>query len=131
MRSQNQDKEYAPIAGIADFTKASAKLAFGEDSECLKNSLVKNLRYRLLNSLFTDLIYQWYKYKFSVFSKRHFQHVFTLESCRTCFKCPAIYADIAKTSWQHLSTGFCSYIFYYFFVTLECHSANNFWNWLT
>eukprot|EP00794_Sanderia_malayensis_P018592 gene18592-20458_t len=39
LRSQNLDKEYAPIAGYADFTRESAKLAFGEDNPCLKNGL--------------------------------------------------------------------------------------------
>ena len=41
MKSKDLDKEYAPIAGLAEFTKASAKLAFGDDSEILKNSLVR------------------------------------------------------------------------------------------
>lgn len=30
------DKEYAGIAGLADFTDAAAKLAFGENSEIVK-----------------------------------------------------------------------------------------------
>lgn len=38
--AKNQDKEYAPIHGLPDFTVPSAKLAFGEDSEVIKNSLV-------------------------------------------------------------------------------------------
>ncbi|XP_065064421.1 aspartate aminotransferase, mitochondrial-like [Rhopilema esculentum] len=39
IRSKNLDKEYLPISGLAEFTKASAKLAFGDDSEHIKNSL--------------------------------------------------------------------------------------------
>jgi len=39
MRSKNLDKEYAPIAGVPEFTKASANLAFGDDNEFVKNSL--------------------------------------------------------------------------------------------
>ena len=38
--AKGQDKEYAPIHGLPDFTVPSAKLAFGEDSEVIKNSLV-------------------------------------------------------------------------------------------
>ncbi|XP_041375199.1 aspartate aminotransferase, mitochondrial-like [Gigantopelta aegis] len=36
---ENLDKEYASISGIADFCKASAALAFGDDSSVLKNKL--------------------------------------------------------------------------------------------
>ena len=42
MRSKNLDKEYAPIAGLPEFTKASANLAFGDDNEFVKNSLVSS-----------------------------------------------------------------------------------------
>ena len=38
--AKGQDKEYAPIHGLPDFTVPSAKLAFGEDSDVIKNSLV-------------------------------------------------------------------------------------------
>ena len=38
--AKGQDKEYAPIHGLPDFTVPSAKLAFGEDSEVIKNNLV-------------------------------------------------------------------------------------------
>lgn len=38
--AKSQDKEYAPIHGLPEFTVPSAKLAFGEDSEVIKNSLV-------------------------------------------------------------------------------------------
>lgn len=33
----NLDNEYGPIAGIPQFTNASAKLAFGENSEVYKS----------------------------------------------------------------------------------------------
>jgi len=38
--SENLDKEYAPISGLADFCQASAKLAFGDNSPVIKNQLV-------------------------------------------------------------------------------------------
>ena len=38
--AKNQDKEYAPIHGLPEFTGPAAKLAFGDDSEVIKNSLV-------------------------------------------------------------------------------------------
>lgn len=38
--AKGQDKEYALIHGLPDFTVPSAKLAFGEDSDVIKNSLV-------------------------------------------------------------------------------------------
>lgn len=38
--AKNQDKEYGPIHGIAEFTAPAAKLAFGEDSDVIKNGLV-------------------------------------------------------------------------------------------
>lgn len=38
--AKNQDKEYAPIHGLPDFTVPAAKLAFGENSEVIKNGLV-------------------------------------------------------------------------------------------
>lgn len=34
------DKEYLPIGGLADFCKASAELALGENSEVLKSGRV-------------------------------------------------------------------------------------------
>lgn len=34
------DKEYLPIGGLGDFTKACAQLALGADSEVLKSSRV-------------------------------------------------------------------------------------------
>lgn len=34
----NLDKEYAPISGLADFSKAAANLAFGENSPVIKES---------------------------------------------------------------------------------------------
>ena len=40
IKSKNLDKEYAPIAGVPEFTKASANLAFGDDNEVVKNGLV-------------------------------------------------------------------------------------------
>lgn len=40
MIAKKQDKEYGPIHGLPEFTGAAAKLAFGEDSEVIKNSLV-------------------------------------------------------------------------------------------
>ncbi len=36
----NPDKEYLPITGLADFTKAAAKLAYGADSVPLKEGAV-------------------------------------------------------------------------------------------
>lgn len=36
----NPDKEYLPITGLADFTKAAAKLAYGADSVPLKENAV-------------------------------------------------------------------------------------------
>lgn len=41
MRQKSLDKEYAPISGPAEFCKHSIALALGEDSEIVKNSLVK------------------------------------------------------------------------------------------
>ncbi len=38
--SENLDKEYAPISGVAEFCQASAKLAFGDNSTVVKNQLV-------------------------------------------------------------------------------------------
>ncbi|NXT94246.1 AATM protein, partial [Anhinga rufa] len=35
--SKKMDKEYLPIAGLADFTRASAELALGENSEAFKS----------------------------------------------------------------------------------------------
>ena len=40
MRVKSLDKEYAPIAGLPEFTKASANLAFGDGNEFVKNGLV-------------------------------------------------------------------------------------------
>ena len=40
MLAKDQDKEYAPIHGLAEFTVPAAKLAFGEDSEVIKNGMV-------------------------------------------------------------------------------------------
>ena len=36
----NVDKEYLPISGLADFTSAAAKLAFGEKSPVITQKLV-------------------------------------------------------------------------------------------
>ncbi len=38
---QNPDKEYLPITGLADFTQAAAKLAYGADSAPLKEGRVR------------------------------------------------------------------------------------------
>lgn len=35
------DKEYLPIGGLADFTKACAQLALGPDNEVLKSGRVR------------------------------------------------------------------------------------------
>ena len=40
LHSKNLDKEYLPISGLADFTSASAKLAFGEKSRVITEGLV-------------------------------------------------------------------------------------------
>lgn len=37
------DKEYLPIGGLGDFSKACAELALGPDSEVLKNGRVSLL----------------------------------------------------------------------------------------
>lgn len=39
---QNPDKEYLPITGLADFTQAAAKLAYGADSVPLKENRVRS-----------------------------------------------------------------------------------------
>jgi aspartate aminotransferase len=36
---KNMDKEYLPISGIPEFTKAAANLAFGDDSPVIKNGV--------------------------------------------------------------------------------------------
>ncbi|XP_019626138.1 PREDICTED: aspartate aminotransferase, mitochondrial-like [Branchiostoma belcheri] len=38
------DKEYSPIAGNAEFCKASAKLAFGDDSPVIKEGLISTVQ---------------------------------------------------------------------------------------
>lgn len=38
---ENPDKEYLPISGLPEFTKAAAKLAYGADSQPLKQSAVR------------------------------------------------------------------------------------------
>lgn len=40
LSSKNLDKEYLPISGLADFTSASARLAFGEKSRVITEGLV-------------------------------------------------------------------------------------------
>lgn len=45
MLAKNQDKEYAPIHGLPEFTSSAAKLAFGEDSDVIKNGLVNVYKY--------------------------------------------------------------------------------------
>lgn len=37
----NLDKEYLPISGLADFTSAAAKLAFGDKSRVISEKLVR------------------------------------------------------------------------------------------
>lgn len=37
----NPDKEYLPITGLADFTKAAVKLAYGPDSAPLQGNSVR------------------------------------------------------------------------------------------
>lgn len=39
LRTQNLDKEYGPIGGTPEFTQAAARLAFGADSDVIKNKL--------------------------------------------------------------------------------------------
>ena len=41
IEKQGMDKEYAPIVGVADFNKAAAKLAFGPDSQVIRDGLVR------------------------------------------------------------------------------------------
>lgn len=45
LASENLDKEYAPIGGLADFCQASAKLAFGDKSTVVKDQLVKSFSF--------------------------------------------------------------------------------------
>lgn len=40
--SKKMDKEYLPIGGLADFTRASAALALGENSEVFKSGRVRS-----------------------------------------------------------------------------------------
>ncbi|KAF8330362.1 pyridoxal phosphate-dependent transferase [Cantharellus anzutake] len=40
IHAAKQDKEYLPITGLADFTKLASKLAYGEDSEPLRNGFI-------------------------------------------------------------------------------------------
>lgn len=40
--SKKMDKEYLPIGGLADFTRASAELALGENSEAFKSGRVRS-----------------------------------------------------------------------------------------
>ena len=40
MISQRNDKEYLPITGLNDFTKAAATLAYGQDSKPLQEGRV-------------------------------------------------------------------------------------------
>ena len=40
VRSADPDKEYLPITGLADFTKAAVKLAYGPDSAPLQGNSV-------------------------------------------------------------------------------------------
>lgn len=39
--AKKMDKEYLPIGGLADFTRASAELALGENSEAFKSGRVR------------------------------------------------------------------------------------------
>ena len=41
LNSTNPDKEYLPISGLPDFTKAAAKLAYGAESSPLKDNSVR------------------------------------------------------------------------------------------
>jgi aspartate aminotransferase, mitochondrial len=41
VKSSNPDKEYLPITGLADFTKAAVKLAYGADSAPLQGNSVR------------------------------------------------------------------------------------------
>lgn len=40
IESSNPDKEYLPITGLAEFTKAAVKLAYGADSSALQANSV-------------------------------------------------------------------------------------------
>jgi aspartate aminotransferase len=42
LSAKKLDKEYAPIAGSAEFCNLSINLALGEDNEQTKNGLVSN-----------------------------------------------------------------------------------------
>lgn len=58
LASQNLDKEYTQITGVADFCEASARLLLGENSDIIKNKQVcllnkiKNLFYTFLVLIF-------------------------------------------------------------------------------
>lgn len=41
--SEGTDKEYLPITGLADFTKAAVKLAYGENSSQVQQKTVRML----------------------------------------------------------------------------------------
>lgn len=43
MAEANLDKEYLPIGGCPEFCKAVATLAFGENSDVIKNELVSRV----------------------------------------------------------------------------------------
>ena len=45
------DKEYAGITGVADFTKASAKLALGENSALISEGAVRIIILKLYFSI--------------------------------------------------------------------------------
>lgn len=50
------DKEYLPIGGLADFCKASAELALGENSEVLKSGRVSQEGSSLVPAVFTYVV---------------------------------------------------------------------------
>lgn len=50
------DKEYLPIGGLGEFSKACAELALGADNEVLKSSRVSQLH--SINCLFLDCLHK-------------------------------------------------------------------------
>lgn len=54
--AKNLDKEYLPIGGLAEFCKASAELALGENSEVLKSGRVSGADSGIMQDLFLNLI---------------------------------------------------------------------------
>lgn len=79
--SKKMDKEYLPIAGLADFTRASAELALGENSEAFKSGRVRSE----LGSRGGQccLAHSWYMAAQQKWKDRPGTHAFVLQAGRT------------------------------------------------